>query len=303
MSGHMIRQHLKNYAELSRLSNLPTCWTNVLVGSVLGAGASALPWWRVIGVSVGVSLLYVAGMAMNDAFDAQHDRINAPYRPIPSGRISLRGASLFTGLTSAAGLGVLALMGPMASGGGALLLIAIIAYNLRHKQHVTAIGLMGLCRGLIILTAFVAIVPVSHPRYLFDSDVWITLLWFGGTLAIYVATLTLISRLEGSPKLLLWRKVTPGLPILVTLQAVHFHLYVSLWAVAAVLMMWAWLVRTQRLVFRQPPETSRAVLGWLSGICLIDAYSLTLLDRPGIALIAVACFIMTVWAHRAIRGT
>jgi len=289
--------------ELSRLSNLPTCWTNVLVGSVLGAGGLSMPWWRVIGAGVGVSLLYVAGMAMNDAVDAGHDRVAAPYRPIPSGRVSLRGAWGFTGFASAAGLGVLALMGTMALGGGALLLTAIIGYNLLHKRHIAAVGLMGLCRGLVVLTAFAAIMPVFHPFQTIDPDVWIVLPWFGGTLAIYVTTLTLISRLEGSPKIKVWRGVTPGLPVLVLLQAVPIRPHAILWAIAAGLTMWAWLIRAQRLVFRQPPQTSRAVLAWLSGICLVDAYSLTLLARPGIALIAVACFIMTVWAHRSIRGT
>lgn len=303
MNGQTIRQQIKNYAELSRLSNLPTCWTNVLVGSVLGSVGHALPWWRVIGASVGVSLLYAAGMAMNDAVDVGHDRETAPHRPIPSGRVSLRGAYLFTGIASAAGLGVLAMSGSMASGAGALLLIAIITYNLTHKRHTWSVLLMGACRGLVVLTAFAATIPVFHPRYTLDPDVWIALPWLGGTLAIYVTTLTLISRLEGSPKLLLWREVTPGLPILVTLQAVLALYYISLWAVAACLMMWAWLVRTQRLVFRQPPQTSRAVLAWLSGICLVDAYSLTLLGRPGIALVAAVCFMMTVWAHRSIRGT
>ena len=70
---------------LGRVSNLPTVWTNVLAGMVLPAGGCA----RTAACSlllVAVSLLYVGGMYLNDAFDAEIDAGERPERPIPSGR-------------------------------------------------------------------------------------------------------------------------------------------------------------------------------------------------------------------------
>ena len=70
---------------LGRVSNLPTVWTNVLAGIVLAGAdpASAL----VIPVLLGASLLYVGGMYLNDAFDAEIDARHRSSRPIPAGLV------------------------------------------------------------------------------------------------------------------------------------------------------------------------------------------------------------------------
>ena len=63
----------RTFLELGRVSNLPTVLSNVLTGSVLGAGH--LAWgagqWVAPGVAALASVLfYVGGMFLNDAFDA-----------------------------------------------------------------------------------------------------------------------------------------------------------------------------------------------------------------------------------------
>ena len=68
---------LRSWLELARISNLPTCASNVLVGAALGwsaAGPADGTWWRVAVVIGAIALLYVAGMFLNDAFDAAVDR-------------------------------------------------------------------------------------------------------------------------------------------------------------------------------------------------------------------------------------
>ena len=56
---------------LGRVSNLPTVWTNALAGVAL-AGAS--PWqWAVLPAALGLSLAYLGGMYLNDAFDSAID--------------------------------------------------------------------------------------------------------------------------------------------------------------------------------------------------------------------------------------
>ena len=79
---------LRAWLELSRISNLPTCFTNVLVGVAIGAGPGALPWGRAALLSGAIGLMYVSGMALNDVVDVERDRGQRPDRPIPSGRIS-----------------------------------------------------------------------------------------------------------------------------------------------------------------------------------------------------------------------
>ena len=64
-----------------------------------------------------------------------------------------------------------------------------------------------------------------------------------------------------------------------------------------------WLIVTSLNLFRSPPKVGHTVLGWLAGICLIDAFFLALLGQPLLILIAIGCFILTLLGHRFIMGT
>ena len=77
------RSRVRAYFLLSRVSNLPTIWSNVLAGTVVsGAGPERR---SLIVVASGVSLLYTAGMLLNDAFDMKWDAEHRPDRPLPAG--------------------------------------------------------------------------------------------------------------------------------------------------------------------------------------------------------------------------
>ena len=69
---------------VGRMSNLPTVWSNCLAGWWLGGheNSANLPL-----CFLGVSALYLGGMFLNDAFDADFDRQHRPERSIPSGAI------------------------------------------------------------------------------------------------------------------------------------------------------------------------------------------------------------------------
>ncbi len=85
---------------LGRVSNLPTVWTNVLVGMVICGGASRIG--LLLAGLVSMSLFYTAGMFLNDAFDRQTDLRERRERPIPAGEVSA--GAVFT-----AGFGMLLL--------------------------------------------------------------------------------------------------------------------------------------------------------------------------------------------------
>ncbi|MEQ1767159.1 MAG: UbiA family prenyltransferase, partial [Methylotenera sp.] len=74
---------IKTYFQLARISNLPTVWTNVFTGVVLANGQ----WQdlRLIYLLAAMSLFYVAGMFLNDAFDHKFDAQMRQDRPIPRG--------------------------------------------------------------------------------------------------------------------------------------------------------------------------------------------------------------------------
>src|SRR5262245_5342667 len=95
---------------LGRVSNLPTVTSNVLAAIALAgvpAGASTIA-----GLCLALSMMYVAGMCLNDAFDRDIDRVERPERPIPSGQVEA--ATVFD-----VGFGLL---------GGGVVLVGVLAY-------------------------------------------------------------------------------------------------------------------------------------------------------------------------------
>src|SRR5688572_23309296 len=88
---------------LGRVSNVPTVWTNVAAGIALAGGALQPRLLVMLGLAV--SLFYVGGMYLNDAFDARWDAAHRPERPIPSGQVRAR--TVFAAGFAMLGLGTL----------------------------------------------------------------------------------------------------------------------------------------------------------------------------------------------------
>lgn len=76
--------NLSTALKLGRVSNLPTVWTNVFTGMALAAGVGAEPRLAILIVSL--SLFYVGGMFLNDAFDSGFDARRGPSARFPPGR-------------------------------------------------------------------------------------------------------------------------------------------------------------------------------------------------------------------------
>ena len=173
--------------ELGRVSNLPTVWSNMAAGWLLGGGEWA---WGLTWAIVGGSLLYLSGMAMNDACDAGWDKKHKGDRPIVCGQISRRSVWILTGIYGVGGLAALgfgAKSCPIWIGG---LAVVIIAYNVIHKHWSGSTWLMGACRFFLYLVAASAASGGGNPSV--DSIVW------GGALGLYVVGLTYVARGESS---------------------------------------------------------------------------------------------------------
>lgn len=154
------RTRWRAYLLLSRVSNLPTVWTNVVAGAVLSG--TVTDWLAVAELSAAVSLLYVAGMFLNDAFDYRIDARLRPERPLPAGDIQPSEAFVVGAGLLAAGVAVLWRAGPPATAAwGAALAAAIVFYDYHHKQAAFAPLIMGLCRGLVYCVAASALWGVS----------------------------------------------------------------------------------------------------------------------------------------------
>jgi 4-hydroxybenzoate polyprenyltransferase len=179
---------IKPFLDLCRVSNLATVWTNVLAAVVLSG--VEFRWQPFLVLLFSLSFLYSGGMSLNDLLDAQADRVKKPFRPLPSGRISMKSAVIFTALLFAAGVALL-LFTPYpgaAAGGGLLLLALIIVYDWCHKEHPVSVILMAGCRLMVFVISATAL----------TGSVALLAACAGLLQFFYVLVITLVARYENS---------------------------------------------------------------------------------------------------------
>lgn len=207
--------NLRASLQLMRISNLPTVWSNVVHGLTAGLFvALVLPVEKIYDTSppldtelfgrllnqgfmlfVGLSLLYVGGMVLNDVCDAKIDAAERPQRPIPSGAASRRAALTLAVLLLALGWACTLVYPPTIWLCSAVLAGAIVAYNLLHRFRALGLLLMASCRGLVVWIAAAMLISTQ-------ADVQIEL-WRAGlsvlAIACYTALITLIAWSEALP--------------------------------------------------------------------------------------------------------
>lgn len=137
---------------ISRVSNLPTVWMNVVAAIVL---TGVKPGVAVVGLlATSLSAFYCGGMTLNDLCDREVDAREQPFRPIPSGRISVRTAQTLMAVLFAAGLSLLLVAPrPSAFWPGLALLALIIAYDRIHKRAPWSVVLMAGTRWMVFVVS------------------------------------------------------------------------------------------------------------------------------------------------------
>lgn len=163
--GPAQRTPLKVWLELCRVSNLPTVWTNALAAVVLCGEIFRLENLLILIVSM--SCFYTGGMCLNDIWDTAFDGVHNPGRPLPSQRISMRGAWTLTVILFSTGFIVLRLA-PYRAGmfAGLLLLTAVLIYDRYHKNQPWSVFVMGACRFLVFAVSSLAVAGRISPEVL-----------------------------------------------------------------------------------------------------------------------------------------
>jgi 4-hydroxybenzoate polyprenyltransferase len=283
------------YLRLGRVSNLPTVWTNTLAGVVLSGGARDAA--TLARLTFALSLFYVGGMFLNDAFDRDIDARERPERPIPSGQVTA--AEVFGigfGLLGT-GLVLLALNASLRSEpvgsalvSGTLLGAFIVLYDAWHKQNPFSPVVMGLCRAALYVTAGLGA----------GGALSRTLLVGAAVLGAYVVGLTFVARQENR------KSFRAGATLALVLSPVALALFGSLGAVAwALLVLFVgWVVTAVRPLFSQAsPNVPRSVVRLIAGISLVDALMTAAYGAPLLAPLNVLGFGATLFLQRYIRGT
>jgi len=271
---------------LGRASNLPTVWSNLLAGLVL-AGRDP-QGTHLLGLGAALSLLYLAGMFLNDAFDAAWDATHRPERPIPRGEATAPEVFAWGGAMIAAALAVLLALGVLPFAWGLALSAAIVVYDWCHKTFGLAPWLMGLCRMLVYLVAAstLAITP--------------SVMLAGIALLAYVAAITYTARTEHLGRVSqLWPLALLFAPAALALsQAAD-----DTTGLLCVLGLVAWIALQLRRMFGADKAIGRAVSGLIAGIGLVDAAFIASTGASGLALWGLAACSLTLLLQRIWSGT
>ncbi|MFC4990734.1 hypothetical protein [Rubritalea tangerina] len=229
-----------------RISNLPTVWSNILIGFLsvhggallLSAGPpdlSLLPLY--LFACLTASLLYVGGCFLGDAVDLEFDLAHKPERPIPTGVLERTG--IYQAAFAMLSLGTLL---PIASvwftttdrtiqftltACTLALTASIVAYSYWHKKSAWAgLPLIGACRFFLILFAAAAAWahapdtdPISPMHELLNASTsspqlpWMT----AAVVGVYTISFASVARSESSPRPITWRKALIAIMLMLPL--------------------------------------------------------------------------------------
>jgi len=279
---------LRTLLVLGRISNLPTVWSNCLAAWLLNGGGN---WAAFLVLCSGATLLYVGGMFLNDAFDADFDCQFRQERPIPSGQITERDVWWFGGLLIFFGWLLLFMLGHKVALFATLLVAAIVLYDAVHKHTAGAPFLMAACRFLLYMVAGAATFHnLNEP-----------VVWHGLALAAYIGGLSRFARNESRPGIVRRWPVLLLLAPLVANVFVLTHRDASAWLASAVLLVWlGWYLRG--LFAQTKPDLGQVVAGLLAGVVLVDCTALPQLTA-GTAGAFLGLFLLALLMQRVIPAT
>ncbi len=171
------------YLRLVRIPNTFTALSNALATHLIATGGD-IRWLELLGLMAASALLYSGGMVLNDCFDAEEDRRDRPFRPIPSGQVPMATAWGLGAVLLALGVAAAAMVGGRPLGWALVLSGLILCYDAYAKHTPLGSVAMGACRyanwGLGL-----SIADLGAGQWLLPLVVF-----------VYVAALTVLSRIE-----------------------------------------------------------------------------------------------------------
>ena len=249
-----------------------------------------------------LSLFYVGGMFLNDAYDAEIDARERANRPIPRGDVSRN--LVFVAGFAMLGLGIAAgfVLGMAVGMAGVALAAAVLLYDVTHKLTVLSPVYMGFCRAAVYAMAGLAFIAYGDDRM---GDVFaasgeaIAIGAFG--LFCYVVGLTYAAKQEAYDRIgAVWPLGVLGVPMLIAAAAAVTDLAVAPYA----LLLFGWTAYALRLLFRRGPgDVPRAVVSLIAGMALFDAVLIAAAGQPLLAILGVVGFLATLALQRVAAGT
>ena len=293
----MVEKRL-GYIRLMRPANVVTSVADVLAGIAISGyylgSANVIPLILLCISTIG---LYSGGIIFNDVFDADLDKIERPERPIPSGLITVKEASVFGAIFFVIGVMAASFCNLSSFILSVLIVIACLTYNkwAKHDQVFGPLN-MGLCRGLNLLLG-VSILPAQ-------LQAW----WFLAIIPIlYIASITMISRGEvhgGSKKSLY-------LAVILYVIVIGSVLMISdtkdnLILASLLLLPFAWMIFNPLIkAIQQPigPNIGKAVKAGVIALILLNAAWASAFGNWQIAILIIILLPLSLWLSKKFAVT
>jgi heme O synthase-like polyprenyltransferase len=270
---------VRAYLQLFRLPNVFTAMADVLMGFLVthGTPEPAQHFWPLL---IASSLIYTAGMVLNDVYDLEIDLVERPARPLPSGRIKPAWAKwlgyemLLIGVLCA-GLVTFSTRQPRPMITAITLAAAVLLYDRILKKTLLGPVAMGSCRFLNVLLGMSAFTGEwAQFHWLIAAGVGLYIVgvtWFARTeatqsnrLQLFCATAVAVSGLS----ILASFPYTMPAEQIATLRWQGPERWQMLWLFLSVLIGW----RLMKAIFDPSPQVVQfAIKQSILSLILIDA--------------------------------
>lgn len=225
--------------------------------------------------------LYGGGVVFNDVFDAELDKVERPERAIPSGRVTIKEATLLGIILLMIGISTSFLVNIFSGSIATAIAAAALIYD-KWGKHQKLIGPlnMGLCRGLNLMLG-VSILTIQLSSYWYVALVPI----------IYIAAVTIISRGEvhGGKSISFYIAAALYLLVILAIFIFSFNRDKTLLTVVF-LLPFAWMIFTPLFKAMKDPigkNIGKAVKAGVIALILLNACWAAAFGAFGLALVIV----------------
>ena len=293
----MVEKRL-GYIRLMRPANVVTAVADVLAGiAISGYYLGSVNVTALMLLCISTIGLYSGGIIFNDVFDAALDKIERPERPIPSGLITVKEATVFGAVFFAIGVVAAGFCNLASFILAVSIVIACLTYN-KWAKHDKVWGPlnMGLCRGLNLLLG-ISILPPQLQQWWFLAIIPI----------IYIASITMISRGEvhgGSKKSLYLAAFLYVIVIgsVLTISYIKGNLLIAF----VFLIPFTWMIFDPLMkAIQQPigPNIGKAVKAGVIALILLNAAWAGAFGNWQIALFIVILLPLSLWLSKKFAVT
>ena len=284
-----------------RPANIVTAISDVLAGTAIALlfvpDGSTLEWPVLVALIMATIGLYGGGVVFNDVFDADLDARERPERPIPSGKVSVGGATklamalFFVGVVAAGVVGMLPAVIALS------IVIMCLLYDKWAKHHPVAGPLtMGLCRGLNLALG------MSYSLAAL-GEVW----FLAFVPVVYIAAVTTISRGEvhGGQRAPLYLSAVLYALVVACIVAFGLHYQSGILAVAMVLPFIAFVFPPLVAAIRtlRAGDVRKSVKHGVIGLIFMNAAWTAAAGMWGLTFVTLLLFPLSIWLAKRFAVT